>query len=761
MYYNFRQMKLKLKFGFLEIFILFVAIIFVVDLYVDYYEEINREKNTFNRYFEQIYTSISSEVGKIGGAVNEIVDISQQFYKINKLDFNDHKSLNAFFMPFMKKYPFITSINYGDEKGNGYLILNLGNIWKNRIKRASENGRVTWIELNGEGDEISRSSVADNYDPRLRPWYEIAKDNKSVNWSSPYIFRTTKDVGITASYNLSPVNSKKAVIGLDIMLKDLSEYLNHINVAYKDAVVSILSMDGKIVASSEEGFKDYLKKYEVDLLKVSESHDSLLYKAYRTFLEKKEQSFSIKINDENYFVSVKNCEFSSTDKLFIFITIPESTFFARYREISTKRTVFFFIILVIGGFFFAKRFLLPLKNLTNTILSFPSEDYHTQLYKDRNDEVGHLSKAFDKMAKEIEQQRRQLELSEKNYRLLFEANPLPFFIIDEATLKILNANEAAMKLYGYKKEEILNLSLTDLEVQSDSSVTLKINGTTKGIVRHKRADGSYIHLEIHSNSIVWHERAALLMLCIDISKRILLEEQLRHAKKMESIGTLAGGIAHDFNNILTAILGHATLLDIKLEEGSSLRKNVRDIIKSSERAANLVAQMLAFSRKQILNMQEHDINEVIEEFLPTLETLAGNGNIVETILSKMPLKVKADKNQLGQVLMNLTTNAKDAMPNGGKITIITNKVYVTQEMFPELKDGEYALIQFSDNGVGMSEDVAKRIFEPFFTTKEVGKGTGLGLSVIYGIIKQHKGEIQVNSVINKGTAFFIYLPLIG
>lgn len=753
-------MKLKIKLGFIDAFIMLIALLIVIDLYVDYFEEISREEKSFNLHFEQTSNIITSEITQISTTTIEAINISQRLYDRKKLDFTDYKLLNALFMPIMRAHPYITSINYGDEKGNGYLILNYGNIWKNRIRRITEPGKVTWIELTEDGDQISKKIVADDYDPRKRPWYEIAKENRSINWSSPYIFRTTRDIGITASYNLSSENNKKAIIGLDIMLKDLSTYLHNINTKYKDAKIGIISQDGKIIASSDKNFKDFLKKDDVDLLTLTADRDEVLYNAFKTFLEKRESIFRLKLNNDQYYVSVKNCAFSSTDKLYMIITLPEYVFLAHYKEVSKKRTIIYFLIITIASMFFAKRYLVPLKRLTQSIMSFPYSNYSPLPYTDRNDEIGDLSNTFNNMAKELEKQSKLLELSEKSYRLLFESNPLPFLIINEENMKIVKANGAALKLYGYDKDKFLNLSLADIEFQTDTSVALKINGTTKGIVTHKKADGSRFAVEIHSNAIEWEDKKAILMLCIDISQRLILEEQLRHAKKMESIGTLAGGIAHDFNNILAAILGHATLLELKMPNGDPLLKNVKDIIISTDRAAGLVSQMLAFGRKQIFNLQEYDLNAVIEEFLPTLQMLLGNDNIIETVFSSTPLKVKVDKNQLGQVLMNLATNAKDAMPNGGKVIIFTNKVLIKNEVCPDLTDGEYALIQFSDNGVGMTEETTRRIFDPFFTTKEVGKGTGLGLSVIYGIIKQHKGDIQVKSVLNKGTSFYIYLPLV-
>ena len=753
------MLKLKLKLGILECFIFLLVVLFVADLCLNYYEEQHREKAAFTRYFEHISSSIYSEINRLTHPAEQIVDISRRFYNAKSLNFYDYKALNNFFISFMNLHPYITSINLGDDKGYGYLILRLGNVYKNRIKKAELQDKVVWIYLNETGEEIKSEVVSDDYDPRNRPWYNIAKDNSSINWSSPYVFRTTKDVGITASCNLSSEKTKKMVIGLDIMLKDLSRYLFQINNAYKDSKIRLISQDGKIFASSEEGFEDFLKKDDPSLLTLTQNRDKLFYNAFKTYFREKANNFILNLDGERHFVFVKNLELSTTEKLLLFISLPESTFLVHYKQSAGKKAVLYLIILVISGFFVLKRYLIPLRNLSTAIGDFSEKGYQHLPYGNRHDEVGVIAAEFSNLVKQVETQQNQLKISEKSYRLLFESNPLPFLIVDEENLNILEANNAAAKLYGASREQLTSLTLDDLQKKKEKEVKLKIDDTTKGILTHKKFDGSPVYVEIYSNSIVWKDRAALLILCIDISQRLILEEQLRQSQNLERIGILAGGIAHEFNNILAAILGYASLIELKMNQEDPQLKNVREIIKATQKAAKLVSEMLAFSRKQILDIKKINLNDVIYEFLPTIKTILGKQNVVEVVLSSTPLHIKADKNRLEQVLLNLAINARDAMPNYGKVTLITNKILIKQEHFPTLSDGYYALIEFSDTGRGMDEHTKKHIFDPFFTTKEVGKGTGLGLSVVYGIIRQHHGEIKVESAVNQGTTFFIYLPL--
>ena len=244
----------------------------------------------------------------------------------------------------------------------------------------------------------------------------------------------------------------------------------------------------------------------------------------------------------------------------------------------------------------------------------------------------------------------------------------------------------------------------------------------------------------------------------------MLEEQLRQAQKMEAIGHLAGGIAHDFNNILSAIVGYAHLTLLRMKDNDPSRVNIEHILAASGRAASLIQSLLAFSRKQIILLKLVDINEILHDIKTMLSRIIGEDIDFKVDTAAKRLTVEADKSQIEQALMNLATNARDAMPHGGTLTISAEEVeidgrFIQMHQFGE--PGRYAVITVADTGVGMDEKTKKNIFEPFFTTKEVGKGTGLGLAMVYGTIKQHNGYINVYSEPGKGTTFKIYLPLAG
>jgi len=247
----------------------------------------------------------------------------------------------------------------------------------------------------------------------------------------------------------------------------------------------------------------------------------------------------------------------------------------------------------------------------------------------------------------------------------------------------------------------------------------------------------------------------------ELDERIRIEEHLTQARKMESIGRLAGGVAHDFNNILAVILGHGELMMEDLPEGSPLRADLINMLKAGERARDLTRQLLAFGRKQVLNVRTLDLNPAVQEVGGMIQRLLGEDIEIRLCLGANTGFVKADQSQLHQVLMNLCLNARDAMPGGGVLTIETRKVQIDEDFTAEhssLAPGSYVLLQVNDTGTGMDDNTLQQVFDPFFTTKEMGKGTGLGLATVYGIVKQHGGEILVSSEPGQGTTFQVYLP---
>jgi signal transduction histidine kinase len=284
-------------------------------------------------------------------------------------------------------------------------------------------------------------------------------------------------------------------------------------------------------------------------------------------------------------------------------------------------------------------------------------------------------------------------------------------------------------------------------------------GTYSFRVRNKL--GNELWVELTAVSILWRERPATLNFLRDITEQRRLEVQFLQAQKMEAVGRLAGGIAHDFNNLLTIINTNAQLSLMDLKDWDPLKEKLESIQTAGGRAADLTRQLLAFSRRQVVEMKVIDLNALLQELEKMLTRVMGEDIELGTRLGKDLGRIKADPGQIEQIILNLVVNAKDAMPSGGKLTIETANMEMDQEYVHthlEMKPGRYVMLSVSDTGVGMTPEVRERVFEPFFTTKEKGKGTGLGLSTVYGVVKQSGGYIWVYSERGQGTTFKIYLP---
>jgi two-component system cell cycle sensor histidine kinase/response regulator CckA len=507
------------------------------------------------------------------------------------------------------------------------------------------------------------------------------------------------------------------------------------------------------------------------------------------------------------------------------------------------------------------------------------------------EDINGLIDSVDRELGERERAEEAAQTSERNYRLLFQSNPNPMWVFDVETLRFLTVNEAAIRQYGYSRDEFLTMTIEDIRPPEDIPLLHTIVGRDSAtdargfapaaIWRHRRKDGSVIHVEVTSHTHEFEGVAARVVLaldvtqlresearyrdlfenatdliattdldgrltdanrafvdavgysldellgkplselvppesqqklqdartsklssglhatvyehellakdgnliqvevssrvteahgqpsgieaiCRDVSDRKRLEDQLRQSQRLEAIGQLAGGVAHDFNNLLTVISGYTEVL--LSSNGNGAHRELSQIAGASARAAALTRQLLAFSRRQVLQPRVIDVNEVIGNLAPMVERLIGEDLELVTALDPRLHHVVADPGQVEQVLMNLAVNARDAMPAGGKLTIETGNATLDEHYaasHQDAKAGPHAVLAVSDTGVGMDAATLERVFEPFFTTKPLGSGTGLGLATVHGIVNQSGGNIWVYSEPGKGTTFKIYFPAVN
>jgi PAS domain S-box-containing protein len=388
---------------------------------------------------------------------------------------------------------------------------------------------------------------------------------------------------------------------------------------------------------------------------------------------------------------------------------------------------------------------------------------------------------LDEMAKDasfaleyVEQERRRRKAEEFSYNVL-ESMTEGLVVIDRQ-YRIIIANRAYCEQVKMPHEEIIGRYCYEVSHHRERPCYMDGEECAPKCSFEKAQPCSSLHthydkegkpMYIETKSFPMTDKSGNVVMVIenlnDVTEKKKLQDQLIQAQKMESLGNMAGGIAHDFNNMLTAIMGFGHLLQMDMPKDDPKRVWIDEIFSAGERAANLTQGLLAFSRKQVITPKPVNLNEIIKSMGKMLRRLIREDIEFKTMLAERDLTVMADAGQIEQVLINLVTNARDAMPNGGVLTISTDVVELDSEYMKTHaieKPGLYALISIADTGVGMDEETKQRIFEPFFTTKEMGKGTGLGLSIVHGIIKQHNGYINVYSELGMGTTFKIYLPLI-
>ncbi|MEN6617714.1 MAG: PAS domain S-box protein, partial [Syntrophorhabdus sp.] len=392
-----------------------------------------------------------------------------------------------------------------------------------------------------------------------------------------------------------------------------------------------------------------------------------------------------------------------------------------------------------------------------------------QLVGKRTEELERLNQNLTHELEERKKFQNALQESERWYRAIFEKTGNASIIVRE-DMVISHANAEFIRMSGYTQDEIIGkMSWIDF-VHPDYMERLKEYHTLRRLGQHvpsdydlKIIDKSGRTRDVHITVGLLPDSKTSIASAMDLTESKALEERLSQSQKMEAVGQLAAGIAHDFNNILTAIIGYGSILQMRFSPGNPERSYAESILSAAHRAASLTQGLLTFGRKQVIAPKMIDLNDAVRNMEGLLHRMIGEDIELRCIYCPDCVTVLADSGQIGQVIMNLAANARDAMPGGGIVTIETSIVHLNKDDGPfekPLSPGSYAAIRVTDIGRGMTREVTERIFEPFFTTKGMAKGTGLGLSIVYGIISQHSGHIKVHSEVGKGTTFTIYFPIV-
>lgn len=420
----------------------------------------------------------------------------------------------------------------------------------------------------------------------------------------------------------------------------------------------------------------------------------------------------------------------------------------------------------------------PIENLSVLLHAVEKALERARLLQENQAYQQQLEQKVKRRTEALEKTTRRLRESEKKFRTFTESAPVAIMIYSDG--RWLYANPAARKLIGYPINKLRTMNFLDIvhpDYDQDARPLIE-ERVNKGESKNSRENrhelkiitggGSEKWLDFSVERITFQEKTAVLISAMDITERkqaeaerANLENRLQQSQKMESVGRLAGGIAHDFNNLLSPIMGYAQMLLMEFPPSNPRYEKLSQILKASERARNLTRQLLAFGRKQVLDIKTVSLDQVITGFKKILKRTIREDIRLKTRLTKPSSGIMADVTQLEQILMNLAVNAQDAMPRGGEMIIETGEVELDEtfaELHPDIRPGPYVMLAVSDTGLGMNKETVKHIFEPFFTTKTPGKGTGLGLSTVHGIVKQHGGSIQVYSEPGYGTTFKIHFP---
>ncbi|MBM3839969.1 MAG: PAS domain S-box protein [Verrucomicrobia bacterium] len=359
--------------------------------------------------------------------------------------------------------------------------------------------------------------------------------------------------------------------------------------------------------------------------------------------------------------------------------------------------------------------------------------------------------------------------SEERFSKAFRLSPFPINLCTLKEGRYVDVNDGFLRLLGYRREEVIGRTSLELSVwanPADRSVMVNRVLTEKSVrdmeVGVRTKNGELRQVLASFEIINLGTEPHLIGISYDITDRLQLEGQLRHAQKMEAVGQLVAGIAHDFNNIMTIIQGHASLVLGSPGLGADMLESLQEVSKAADRAANLTRQLLTFSRRQMMQLQPLNLNDVASQILKMLTSVVREDIALECALEPGLPSIPADLGMMEQLIMNLIVNARDAMPSGGRLFVSTQTVVIDAHEIhhhPEAHPGKFVRLTVSDTGCGMDADTLGRIFEPFFTTKEVGRRTGLGLATVYGIVKQHQGWIEVKSEPEKGSTFQVFLPV--
>ena len=750
---------------------------------------------------EEILFRVESETSQFLKVPHYINNINSRLVSLDVLGIDEMHPWKNHLPGQLEAFDYPGNIALGNEAGK-YIGVDFRN---GDIVVLQMSGTETGFDLHtysmDQRNIVELLDVSRDYDPRIRPWYSLPAKTREPVWSE--VYKHFVDPTLQIALSTPILDNEGVLLGVAttaVRLNRISDYLKSLRIS-QNGQAFIMDSSGLFIASSVEEPFHILDDGSIERVNILQSIEPMVSHA-ATALSQALPDYSVldgpenitfRIDGERYFLKASLLGMQPELDWVIVIIVPEKDFMGQIYA-NTKRTILLSLAALLGcialGFILSRWVTRPIIELNQAARAVTAGNLDARVNISRNDELGELGQSFnlmsarleesvqalEKQLQELKESQTQIRKSEDKFRTLFNSTSYALMIHDLHTGEIIDGNETALKLYGYSSVEDMSRNY----VWSDPPYSLieakeYISRAYKQGPQHfewqsVKKTGETFWEDVLLNVIKIDEKDCILSTTIDLTEKKnaqarqeLLENQLRHAQKMEAIGTMAGGIAHDFNNILQVIGGYVQLLTSRKKESDSDYPALAKIQKSLERAAVLIRQLLMFSRKMDIRFRPLDLNkevkdaqEILSQTLPRMISFRLN-------LDPELRAVSADHVQIQQVLFNLCSNAADAMPEGGEILIETSNIILEHEnslTLQDLRPGDYVLLSVSDTGVGMNSEVRKLIFDPFYTTKEVGKGTGLGLASVYGVVKGHGGYIYCYSEEGKGTCFKIYFPAV-
>ncbi|BDV41904.1 hypothetical protein GURASL_08270 [Geotalea uraniireducens] len=770
--------------GLLGTFLLVVSTLFGVHSVLDYSRAMGEARHQSKEILTQSSYTVHAEISRLMDTVRIFFALTERGIRSGRLDFARPATANDFFVPFLAVTPSITSVNYGDSNGNGYLILNTGNGWKNRIRNIATPGEVTWISFAKDGRQTERSIARDTYDPRIRPWYRDASGRREIQWGVPYIFRTTGDLGITASMAIQPTppGTTERIIGADIMLKDLSRFLAGINLR-RDAAIRIIDEQGYLLASSAAtAFARQLGPAAAP-----PQISSPTFALYRDIVGKYHSChadfFTIRSQGEAYFVKVAPYRLDNGKILLTVLTIPEQSFLNEFMAKFYRNLLLFILFLLLMTVYFLVRYIIPVKRLTRYAGAFRIDRPSLPLPVNRHDEIGILSATINGMIATIRDNAAALRRSEDHYRTLVE-NVGSIILRWECSGTITFINEYGARFFGYRQDELVGRSIFDTIVPSNDSHGKDLHGMIADICaypdRYRSNQNENMARDGRRVWINWANVAVcdefgtpteILSVGNDVTERVSAERQIRllndqleerirqrtmaYEASNRELEAFSYSVSHDLRAPLRHIDGFSRILleDFASEIPPEGRGYLERISKGVRRMGMLIDDLLELSRvtREELRPATVDLSAMAREIIDELRAAAPDRRVDVTIADG--LTVEGDPTLLRIALFNLLENA-------WKYT--SHNDSATMSFAIETLDGIPAYC-IRDNGVGFDIRYANKLFLPFqrLHSSDEFEGTGIGLATVQRIIARHGGTIRATGEVGGGAAFCFTLSSPG